>query len=107
MLKRVEAGVGGDPVQPGAHRGPGLELAVATPGSQVRLLHQVLGVMNRAEHAVAVGQQFPPERLGVCRELLSICRELIWGHTARPRKAASRSAALAPAGASVAAPKNA
>src|ERR1700677_3981672 len=106
MLQRVEAGVGSDPVQPGAHRGPGLELAVATPGTQVRLLHQVLGVMHRAEHAIAVRQQFPPERLGIPRDLLVAPRKLPGGHTARPRKAPSRSAALAPAGTSVAAPKN-
>ncbi len=63
-----QAPIGSDPVQPGAYRGPALETAVGAPGPQVRLLDQILGVLDRAEHAVAVREQLPPQRLGVLDE---------------------------------------
>nr|WP_308200139.1 hypothetical protein [Kibdelosporangium philippinense] len=34
-----------------------------------RLLHQVLGVVHRAEHPVAVREQFPPVRIGLLQEV--------------------------------------
>ena len=52
-------------IQPGTHRGPALEAAVVPPGPQVRLLDQVLRILDRAEHAVAVREQLTPERLGI------------------------------------------
>ena len=105
LLERGQAGVGGDPVEPGAYRRPALERAVGTPGAQVGLLDQVLGVVHRAEHAVAVRQQLPPERLGVADELGAVRGGL--DHTGRPRKAASRSAGPAPAGGSTMGPNRA
>ena len=56
-LQVVQAGVGGDPVEPGPERrAPGVGLA-APPGPQEGLLHHVLGVGEGAEHPVAVHLQ--------------------------------------------------
>jgi hypothetical protein len=60
----VQAGVGGDPVQPGPEAGTALELLAAAPGPQHGLLDQVLGVLEGAEHPVAVHLQLPPVPLG-------------------------------------------
>ena len=64
LLERVEARVRGDPVQPGAERGAALERLAPAPGAQERLLHQVLGLFERAEHPVAVDPQLVAMRLG-------------------------------------------
>ena len=62
--ERVQAGVGRDPVQPGAQRRPpGVGLAEA-PGAQERLLREVLGLVERAEHPVAVDLQLAAVALG-------------------------------------------
>ena len=85
---RVEAGVGGDLVEPGANRAAALELRQAAPGPQLRLLERVLGVVDRAEHAVAVRVQLasdvhrPADRRRTRRPLA-------------PPRASSRSAAAA------------
>ena len=50
----VEAPVGGDPVEPGAERGAALEPSEALPGGQQRVLEGVLGILEGAEHPVAV-----------------------------------------------------
>src|SRR5437763_14303638 len=42
-----------------------------TPGPQIGLLDQVLGIVHRAHHPVAVRQQLPPERVGRPHELLT------------------------------------
>src|SRR5579859_3324286 len=73
VLQRAQAGVGRDPVQPGPQRRPPLEFAVRPPGTNHRLLHLVLGIVNRAQHAVAVRQQLRPERVGETREILADC----------------------------------
>jgi hypothetical protein len=70
LFERGQAGVGGDAVQPGAHRRPALEGVIGPPGPQVGLLHDVFGLVCRPKHPVAVRQQFPPERLGAVHELL-------------------------------------
>jgi len=63
-FQRAEAGVGGDAVQPGAQRGPLRVVPVGRPpGPQQRLLDQVLGLVERAEHPVAVRQQVAAEGL--------------------------------------------
>ncbi len=59
----VEAGVGRDPVEPGAERTSICEPGQPAPGTQQRLLQRVLGVVHRAEHAVAVGVQLSAIRL--------------------------------------------
>ena len=53
-LELVQAGVGRDPVEPGLDRRAALEALEPAPGAQQRLLHDVLGVLGRAEHPVAV-----------------------------------------------------
>ena len=54
---RVQANVRGDRVQPGAQRASALEAGDAPPCAQQHLLHGVLRVVHRAQHAVAVGVQ--------------------------------------------------
>ena len=54
---RVEADVGGDPVQPRAQRAASAEPGQASPRAQERVLERVVGVVQRAEHAVAVRVQ--------------------------------------------------
>ena len=68
----VQAPVGGDPVQPGAERGALLEPGEALPGGQQRVLHGVLGVLQGAEHPVAVHLQLPPVRLGQLTERVAV-----------------------------------
>jgi len=59
----AQTDVGGDAVEPGADRGATLELVVAAPGADQRLLHRVLGLEGRAEHAVAVAGELNPVQL--------------------------------------------
>src|SRR4029453_9766905 len=59
-LEQVEAGVRRDSVEPRTKRGAAFEAAPAFPRAQVRLLHPVLCVLERADHAVAVNLQLPP-----------------------------------------------
>ena len=61
--QRVQAPAGGDPVQPGPHRGAPLESGQALPGRQQRILLRVLGVVHRAENPVAVHLQLAPVRV--------------------------------------------
>ena len=64
----VEGGVGGDGVEPGANAAAALELVQPAPGAQQRVLHGVLGVLDRAEHPVAVGAQLALVHPGQLRE---------------------------------------
>ena len=59
-LQHVEANVGRDAVQPRAQRRAALEAVERTPGAHVRVLHGVLGLERRAEHAVAVAGELAP-----------------------------------------------
>jgi hypothetical protein len=77
--QRVQATVGRDPVEPGPHGGPALESLEAPPDRKKRLLHHVLGVLERAEDPVAVHLQLAPVRLGELAKRL-----LVAG--ARPRE---------------------
>ena len=52
---RVQAGVGCDPVEPRARCASAFEPVQAAPGAQQRVLKRVLGIVQRAEHPVAVG----------------------------------------------------
>jgi hypothetical protein len=44
---------------------------VGPPGVQIDVLHDFFGVVDRAEHAVAVGDQLAPIRLGQTCEVLA------------------------------------
>jgi hypothetical protein len=66
--EQVEAGVGGDPVQPGSKGRPPLEGLPPSPGAQEGLLHGVLGVLERSQHPVAVHVQLSPVPLRQARE---------------------------------------
>ena len=61
--QHVQAAIGGDAVEPGAHRGAGLEGREALPGGQQRLLQRVLGVLDRAEQPVAMHLDLAPVRI--------------------------------------------
>ena len=54
-----EAGVRGDPVEPGPQRAAALEASQPAPRAEQCLLNGILGVLNRAEHAVAVARRAP------------------------------------------------
>ena len=67
VAQEVQAAVGGDPVQPGAHRRTLLEAVEAAPRGEQRLLHEILGVLEGADDPVAVQLQLAAvalERLG-------------------------------------------
>ena len=70
VLQRAQARGGGDPVQPGPQRGPLLERRVAAPAAQIRLLDEILGVVHRAEHAVAMRNQLAAKRRRLLDEVL-------------------------------------
>ncbi len=72
VAQRVQAAVAGYPVQPRAQRGALLEVGQPAPGGQQRLLHHVLGVLDRAEDAVAVHLQLAPVRVGQLAERLLV-----------------------------------
>ena len=68
LREQVQAGVGGDPVEPGPERRASLEGLAPAPGAQEGLLHGVLGVLERPEHPVAVHVQLAPVSLSQPRE---------------------------------------
>src|SRR6202000_1134510 len=70
--ERAQAAVGGDPVQPGAQRGAAVVPGQTPPGVQQGLLERVLGILERAEHPVAVHLQFTAVRLGQRPERLAV-----------------------------------
>jgi hypothetical protein len=57
LLDHAQAHVGRDPVEPRGERRARLEAADAAPRPQKRLLQCVVGVVDRAEHAIAVDVQ--------------------------------------------------
>jgi hypothetical protein len=61
-LEHPQAGGGGDPVQPGAQRSASLEGVQVPPGPQQGLLGGVLGVVEGAQHPVAVHVQLTDMR---------------------------------------------
>jgi hypothetical protein len=54
LVQRVQAGVRRDAVQPGPQGRAAGELLALAPRAQERLLHEVLGLLDGARHAVAV-----------------------------------------------------
>ena len=70
--QRVQTAVGGDPVQPRAHRRTPLEAPEPAPGAEHRLLDHVLSVLHRAEHPVAVQVQLPAQGIGELAEGLLV-----------------------------------
>ena len=58
--QRVQAGVGGDPVQPGARARSAREAFPAAPGAQEHFLDVILGLVEGPEHPVAVHVQLAP-----------------------------------------------
>ena len=70
----VQARVRGDLVEPGAQRAARGESRQAAPGTQQRVLQRILRVVDRAEHAVAVGVELAPVRLDQAPEGILIAR---------------------------------
>src|SRR5262249_9174481 len=58
--QRVQAGVGGDPVQPGTWARLAPEAFPGAPGTQEHLLHVIFGLLEGPEHPVAVHVQLTP-----------------------------------------------
>ena len=68
--QRGQAQIGRYPVEPGANGGSALERLPGSPCPQVRLLDQVLGLVHRADHAVAMRDQLVPVGLRVVDEFV-------------------------------------
>jgi hypothetical protein len=67
--ERVERGVRRDPVEPAPQRAAAIEAAKTPPRAEERVLERVFGVVQRAEHAVAVRAQLGAvglDQLAVC-----------------------------------------
>ena len=56
-LGEAQRGIGRDLVHPGAHRTAALEALQAAPGPDQRVLEGVFGVVERRQHAVAMGMK--------------------------------------------------
>src|SRR5438309_10852754 len=56
--ERVETRISRNPIEPGAKRAT-LEAVEAAPGAQVGFLHEVLGFMHGAQHAITMHLGFP------------------------------------------------
>ena len=95
LLDQPQADVGCDPVQPGSERRIRLEAIDAAPGAQHRLLERVVGVVQRAEHAVAVQMQRLAVRRGQLHERLLVTRA---GAGQQPRLPRRLSAGRQPTG---------
>src|SRR5215211_2291383 len=67
-VEEVEARVRGDSVEPRADRRADLEALARAPRAQERLLDEVLGLVERAEHPVAVNARLGAMALGQLRE---------------------------------------
>jgi len=59
FLECIEEDIGRDLIEPGPQRGLTLEGVAVLPGAQHRLLHQILGIMQRPQQAITVQVQFP------------------------------------------------
>ena len=78
----IKACVSGNSIKPAAEGGPSFEAVESTPSAQERLLDEVLGVVKRAEHTVAVESQLTPVGLG---ELLKRVPVALFGRVQKPR----------------------
>ena len=81
-VQRVEADIRRDPVEPRAQGRAALEAVDRPPGADECLLHRVLGLERRAEHAVAVGNERAPMLLELLLQLGS--RHLQRFHDSHP-----------------------
>jgi len=61
--ERVQARIRGDAIEPVTDRGSAVEARNRSPRAQQCVLDEVLGIMERAEHAIAVDLQLSPVRL--------------------------------------------
>jgi hypothetical protein len=68
VADRVETAVRGDAVEPRAQGGTAFEPGEAAPGGDQGFLNQVVGVVDRAEHAIAVHVEFVEVGLGQLAE---------------------------------------
>jgi hypothetical protein len=57
--ERGQTDVRGDAIEPGPNERAAVESGPAAPRAHERLLHQVLGLLERAEHAVAMHEKLP------------------------------------------------
>ncbi len=93
VTQGIQAAIGRDAVQPGAHRGTLLEPVKPPPGRQQGLLEHVFRVLHRAEDPVAVQLQLAPVRVGEFPERIPVARpgpgERRHGHVPHPRTASS------------------
>jgi len=62
--QQIQAGIGGDPVQPGSHAGAAIEARRGSPGPQHRLLDGVVR-LGRTDYPLAVAGQLAPVRFQI------------------------------------------
>jgi len=74
--KRIEARIRRDPIKPAAERAASVEAREGAPGPQERLLHEILGLVKRTQHPIAVHLELAAERFG---ELLERLGRLLHG----------------------------
>jgi hypothetical protein len=80
LVEGVEASVGGDAVEPRPHRRPACIGVAAPPRTQERLLHELLGLLEGAEHPVAVQMQLAPVPLDTLTEPGPVEHPQVIGH---------------------------
>jgi hypothetical protein len=90
-LEDPEAGVGRDPIEPGAERRTPVESAAASPRAKKRLLDRVLCILERAEHPVGVHPELAAIAFGELGEGILVAGNrsaddllLRWFHRRRP-----------------------
>ncbi len=64
----IDVGVGEDPKKPGSEIGPCGKTRIGAERSEVRLLHEILGVSLIAGESACCGEQRRHERLRICNE---------------------------------------
>ena len=69
---RIEGGVRGHAVEPGAQRRALLHAVAIPPGAKQHLLHRIFGVRQGAEHAVTVDQELVAMTLDVASKSFTI-----------------------------------
>ena len=70
LQQLVEAGVGGDLIEPGPQRCVRTQLLLPLPGAQQRFLSELFGILKRAQHAIAVQCDRVSVRLEKCAKSL-------------------------------------
>ena len=94
--QRVPAAICRDAVKPDLQRGLPVEALQPEPGGQQGLLEKILGILNRAEHAIAMQLELPPVGVAELAERPLVSRPGA-GERSLGQTASSHSVSLRPA----------